>query len=70
MNFSSFLRCLGTRAQPVPVRAVRAPAADVAEPDRPLGCGWFDSSHELNSGLVIQEYATTAMLGTEPQLAW
>ncbi len=23
--------------------------------DRPLGCGWFDSSHELEQGLQVQE---------------
>ena len=23
--------------------------------DRPLGCGWFDSSHELERGLQVQE---------------
>ncbi len=23
--------------------------------DRPLGCGWFDSSHDLQHGLQVQE---------------
>ena len=23
--------------------------------DRPLGCGWFDSSHELEQGLQVRE---------------
>lgn len=26
-----------------------------AEDERPLGCGWFDSSHELERGLQVQE---------------
>ena len=29
-----------------------APAAD---DERPLGCGWFDSSHELERGLQVRE---------------
>ena len=28
------------------------PAAD---DERPLGCGWFDSSHELERGLQVRE---------------
>ena len=28
------------------------PAADE---ERPLGCGWFDSSHELERGLQVRE---------------
>jgi len=28
----------------------------VAEPI--LGCGWFDSSHDLRAGLVVQEHAS------------
>ena len=29
--------------------------------DRPLGCGWFDSSHELERGLQVQEADATAL---------
>lgn len=29
--------------------------ADPAGEDRPLACGWFDSSHELQCGLRVQE---------------
>ena len=25
------------------------------EEDRPLGCGWFDSSHDLQHGLQVRE---------------
>lgn len=50
-----------------PRLATRPPFGDelaelVLEPDaaddRPLGCGWFDSSHELHCGLVITEHAS------------
>jgi len=27
----------------------------VEDDDRPLGCGWFDSSHDLQHGLQVQE---------------
>jgi hypothetical protein len=27
--------------------------------DRPLGCGWFDSSHELERGLQVRETDAT-----------
>lgn len=26
--------------------------------DTVLGCGWFDSSYELRSGLTVQEYGS------------
>ena len=42
-----------------------------AETDRPLGCGWFDSSHELQRGLLVREHAGVDALGTElPLNAW
>jgi len=28
-----------------------------AEAETVLGCGWFDSSHDLHSGLCVQEHA-------------
>lgn len=48
------LRCFAPRR---PQRGI-APADDVllAEADeRPLGCGWFDSSHELAQGTRVTE---------------
>ena len=33
----------------------RTADADSAREDRPLACGWFDSSHELQCGLRVQE---------------
>ena len=29
--------------------------------DRPLGCGWFDSSHELERGLQVREADAEAL---------
>ena len=43
------------------------PAADGDE--RPLGCGWFDSSHELHCGLLVQE-ADAQALGALPLGDW
>lgn len=37
--------------------------------DRPLGCGWFDSSHELERGLQVRETDATA-LGALPLGDW
>jgi hypothetical protein len=48
------LRCFAPRRparQPVP--ADDALPAEAAE--RPLGCGWFDSSHELAQGARVIE---------------
>lgn len=44
--------------------------AETAE-DRPKGCGWFDSSHELGQGLVVREHdaATAAQALAEAPLA-
>lgn len=42
-----------------------------ATDERALGCGWFDSSHDLRSGLNVQEHASadevSALL---PVAAW
>ena len=66
----AWLHKLFPRRQHVPSRAVRvaAPALN-ADDDRPLGCGWFDSSHELQCGLVIQEHATGSTLAAQLPLA-
>ena len=40
--------------------------ADLAlDDDRPLGCGWFDSSHELRAGLMVQEHASADAVANE-----
>ena len=35
------------------------------EEDTPRGCGWFDSSHELQSGLWVREHLSPADLAAE-----
>ncbi len=37
--------------------AQELPAQAPATDDLPLGCGWFDSSHELRAGLLVTERA-------------
>ncbi len=37
------------------------PVPQDAGEERPLGCGWFDSSHELERGLLVQEADDTAL---------
>jgi hypothetical protein len=34
---------------------------ELEEDEKPLGCGWFDSSHELQRGLVIIETEVAAI---------
>ena len=48
----SRLRRAAPTPQPRP-RHYEEPVLD--EDQRPLGCGWFDSSHELTRGLFIVE---------------
>ncbi len=43
-------RCVGA----LPKAASTAAAADDTE--TVLGCGWFDSSHDLHAGLCVQEH--------------
>lgn len=38
--------------------------------ERPLGCGWFDSSHELNHGLQVTEHASPDAVANEVPLGW
>jgi len=51
--FASLLSRLFRPAPPPPAGPV--PAAPTADDDIPRGCGWFDSSHELLSGVVVWE---------------
>jgi hypothetical protein len=44
------------RRPPLPHRAAVPGADGEADADeRPFGCGWFDSSHELLSGITVWE---------------
>ncbi len=72
MNLFSFLpwprRQTRTHHAPRPDEAV-LPALDAEEEDRPRGCGWFDSSHDLQHGLSVREHASPDTLARELPLA-
>ncbi len=53
---------------PRPEEAV-LPALDAEQEDRPRGCGWFDSSHDLQHGLNVREHASPDTLARELPLA-
>jgi hypothetical protein len=52
------------------MRLVQA-SSSAAEPaqDQAVGCGWFDSSHELRCGLMVQEHLATDSLAADLPLA-
>ncbi len=70
----NLLNLLPWRRQP---RAPRSPRPDEAvlpaleddDEDRPRGCGWFDSSHDLQHGLSVREHASPDTLARELPLA-
>ncbi len=46
-------------------------AAREADDEAQTGCGWFDSSHDLNQGLCVRELVNPAALARElPLPAW
>ena len=56
---NSWMTCLLGGARKLPPAAERtARVAPAAEDETPAGCGWFDSSHELQHGLWVREHAT------------
>lgn len=58
-------------AVPVPAPASRPPAPEApAAADRPLGCGWFDSSHDLSHGLRVTVHADDAGQLPGVPLSW
>lgn len=69
----NLLACLTRPAAPPPARRARIPgdglpAQDPAD-EPPRGCGWFDSSHELQQGLLVREHASAETLAGELPLA-
>lgn len=72
MNLLSFLlpwqRPSAAPHRPRPDETV-LPALDGDDEDRPRGCGWFDSSHDLQHGLSVREHASADTLGRELPLA-
>lgn len=79
MNLPRCLQFLPWRRAAQTVRAHR-PVADwvsaAGEPsdaqldDVLLGCGWFDSSHELHAGLQVTEHLTPERVVNELPLGW
>ena len=74
MNIQAFLIRLIRLCRAAQPQAMVEPAAEAdsaTEPDRPPGCGWFDSSHELRRGLIVREHATAdALAGDLPLVNW
>ena len=70
MNLLSFLPWCSLPA----ARAGRKRLADDELPceaeERTSGCGWFDSSHDLHSGLMVQEHASVDAVPNELPLAF
>jgi hypothetical protein len=55
-------------------RAAAQTSALAPEPspadDRPAGCGWFDSSHDLQHGLRVTEHADADAVARLVPLSW
>lgn len=69
----SLLRRLCRRPAAPQAPAVLAAAAEEDAPaeEAPGGCGWFDSSHDLQHGLRVQEHLSPESLARElPLGAW
>ena len=65
-------RLLGRTPAPTPgaCREVPAPALACADlEDQTGGCGWFDSSHELQHGLWVREHASPDAVANDLPLA-
>jgi hypothetical protein len=77
MNLSHCLpwwHALRPRAAPRPctpdwVNAGSVPGEPALD-DVLLGCGWFDSSHELHAGLQVTEHLTPEPVANEVPLGW
>lgn len=55
----------------IPAQPVAGPVPSTpADPEaQTLGCGWFDSSHELQHGLWVREHASPDAVANELPLA-
>jgi hypothetical protein len=71
-SLHQFIRGLRLRRHVAARSRANADAAAVAvalAEDRPLGCGWFDSSHDLHQGLQVRE-ADGQVLALLPLSDW
>jgi len=62
-------RPLPRAATPDWVNAGSEPSAEQLD-EVLLGCGWFDSSHELHAGLQVTEHLTPERVANEVPLGW
>jgi hypothetical protein len=46
------------------------PVCEPPQDELQRGCGWFDSSHELNAGLQVTEHASPEPVANEVPLGW
>lgn len=53
--------------RPHPLQGTEAPAA---EPLPACGCGWFESSHELQAGLQVTEHREIEPVVNQIPLSW
>jgi hypothetical protein len=61
----------GWRASRAPAELACAQEGTPEEQDAPRACGWFDSSHDLQQGLRVQEHLSAESLVRElPLGAW
>jgi hypothetical protein len=66
--FKQLLTRLAWRRATQPADSPAAVGAE-EETERVLGCGWFDSSHDLHAGLCVQEHASPDAVAQELPLA-
>jgi hypothetical protein len=66
----TILSWLCKRSRPARV-APQSPLPAPDAEDAPCGCGWFDSSHELHSGLLVTEHLSPDAVAAElPLIDW
>jgi hypothetical protein len=59
------------KLHPAPPPDTRAVAPDARDEDPVRACGWFDSSHDLLHGLVVQEHEQPDAVAADlPLGAW
>lgn len=62
-------RAPGRRPQAATLPSADGAGTDADADDAPRGCGWFDSSHELQRGLRVHEDLSAEALAREMPLA-
>ena len=67
LRLLSLFKRLPQQGAPYAARVAHLPTCE----DRAPSCGWFDSSHELQRGLQVQEHVSADTLGSElPLVSW